>query len=122
VKFQGVDVCLDPVLHVLIASCFRVGVRTGPQHENKQRCRPRLPGRRVIDRDRSSAQSTNIFSPALCSWRSRCWSHLGHSISKGVDPAHIARRNRVPTFGADVSSDAMTSARFISCFDGISRA
>src|ERR1019366_9730155 len=52
VKFQGVDVRLDPSLQLLIASRFRVGVRTGPQHRNKQRCRPRLPRRGVIDGDR----------------------------------------------------------------------
>jgi hypothetical protein len=33
-----VDVRLDPVLQLLIASCFRVGVRTGSQYGNK------LPG------------------------------------------------------------------------------
>jgi hypothetical protein len=52
VKFQRVDVRLDPGFHLLIASCFRVGVGTGSQHRNKQRCRPRLPRRGVIDGNR----------------------------------------------------------------------
>jgi hypothetical protein len=35
--------CSDAGFQLLIASRFRVAVRTGPQHGNKQRCRPRLP-------------------------------------------------------------------------------
>ena len=51
-KLQRVDMRLNPGFQLLIASRFCVGVRTGSQHRNKQRSRPRLPGRGVIHGNR----------------------------------------------------------------------
>ena len=64
-KFQGVNVRLNPGFQLLIASRFRVDVRTCAQHRNKQRCWPGLPRRVVIDGDRCPRPVHEHLFPGL---------------------------------------------------------
>ncbi len=65
VKFRRVDVRLNPGFQLLIASRFRVGLRTGSQHRNKQRRWPGLPRRGVIHGDRRPGPVDELFLPGL---------------------------------------------------------
>ncbi len=54
VKLKRSYVRAQPVLHLLIGGYFRVGVRTGAQHCNKQVAGLRYSSFAIVNRDRSS--------------------------------------------------------------------